>query len=500
MKFKSGINRTTRYEHLAEELAFSIRTGVMKFGDRLPSVRQLSTSRGVSASTVFEAYYLLEARGLIRARERSGYFVTAGGTSVPPTPDTISSYPNAHLPADASELVFSVLESVKSRDVIPLGSAFPSPLLYPLPRLARSLAHGASKMDPWATVDGMTPGNAELRRQIAQRYLADGVHVTPDDIIITNGALEALNLCLQTVTRPGDLVVVESPTFYGALQALENLGLKAVEVPSNPRDGIDLGVLAQVLSMHKLAACWLMTNFQNPLGSLMPDEKKRELVAMLALHGVPLIEDDVYGELYFGKRRPLPAKAFDEAGLVLHCSSFSKSLAPGYRLGWAIPGKFRQRVSRLKLMRTLAVAAPVQEGVADYLAKGGYDRHLRKLRHALSQQQTALTTAVLHHFPFGTRVTHPQGGYFTWVELPSSVDTLVLQQDARALEISITPGPMFSSRALFRNCVRLNYGHPWSPALDKAISMLGHLISLQLAGSITFNKPLLQQSRALDYP
>jgi DNA-binding transcriptional MocR family regulator len=470
-----------RYEQLAEELASSIRTGVMKLGDRLPSVRQVSTSRGVSASTVFEAYYLLEARGLIRARERSGYYVTAGGTSLPPVPATPDSYDGMCLPVEVSELIFSVLESVKTRDVVPLGSAFPSPLLYPLPRLARSLAHGANTMDPWTTVDDITPGNAVLRRQIALRYLADGVHIQPDDIIITNGALEALNLCLQTVTKPCDSVVVESPTFYGALQALQNLGLKAIEVPSNPRDGIDLGVLAQVLDMHRPAACWLMTTFQNPLGSLMPDEKKRSLVALLASHGVPLIEDDVYGELYFGQKRPLPAKAFDEVGLVLHCSSFSKSLAPGYRLGWAIPGRFRQNVSRLKLMRTLAVAAPVQEGIADYLEKGGYDRHLRQLRHALSQQQIALASAILRHFPFGTRATRPEGGYFMWVELPSGVDTLVLLRDACALGISITPGPMFSARALFKNCVRLNYGHPWTPEFDKAIATLGHLATGQLA-------------------
>jgi DNA-binding transcriptional MocR family regulator len=215
----------------------------------------------------------------------------------------------------------------------------------------------------------------------------------------------------------------------------------------------------------------------------MPDEKKRALVALLASHNVPLIEDDVYGELYFGKKRPLPAKSYDEAGLVLHCSSFSKSLAPGYRVGWAIPGKFRQNVSRLKLTRTLAVAAPVQEGIADYLAKGGYDRHLRQLRHALSQQQIALATAVLSHFPFGTRATRPEGGYFMWVELPAGVNTLLLQRDACAVGISIAPGPMFSARASFKNCIRLNYGHPWTPAFEKAIVTLGRLATLQLANA-----------------
>lgn len=470
-----------RYEQLAEEFGASIRSGVMKHGDRLPSVRQASSSRGVSASTVFEAYYLLEARGLIRAQERSGYYVTASGVALPPEPEMALAQVATTGPVAVSELIFSVLESVKTRDVVPLGSAFPSPLLFPLPRLARSLAHGAHAMDPWSTVDDITPGNAKLRRLIALRYLADGVFVQPDDIVMTNGALEALNLCLQTVTKAGDAVVVESPTFYGALQALENLGLKVIEVPSCPRQGIDLVLLAQVLEMYRPAACWLMTNFQNPVGCTMPDEKKRVLVNLLASHAVPLIEDDVYGELYFGKRRPLPAKAFDKAGVVLHCSSFSKCLAPGYRVGWAIPGQFRQRVSRLKLTRTLAVAAPVQEGMADYLAKGGYDRHLRQLRQALCQQQTALSSAVLRHFPAGTRATRPEGGYFLWVELPAGVDTLALQREASALDISIAPGPMFSSRAAFKHCLRLNYGHPWSARLESAIATLGRLASSQLA-------------------
>jgi DNA-binding transcriptional MocR family regulator len=469
-----------RYELLAEEIAASIRSGMLDVGDRLPSVRQISTSRGVSVSTVFEAYYLLEARGLIRARERSGYYVTAGNASLPPEPVIHSNCCTGSLPVRINDLVFSILESVKSRDVVPLASAFPSPLLYPLPRLARSLARGAETMDPWATVDDITPGSATLRRQIATRYMADGVLVQPDDIVITNGALEALNLCLQAVTQPGDAVIVESPTFYGALQALENLGLRAIEVPSCPRDGICLNRLAQALAAEKPAACWIMTNFQNPLGSLMPDENKRALVDLLAAQGVPLIEDDVYGELYFGARRPLPAKAFDQEGLVLHCSSFSKCLAPGYRLGWALPGRYREQVARLKLTRTLAVAAPVQEGLSDYLARGGYDRHLRQLRHTLSLQQTAMSCAVQRHFPPGTKASRPEGGYFLWVEFPAGVDTLVLQREACLRNISVAPGPMFSARGEFRNCIRLNFGHHWDAKVEGAIAALGALAAGQL--------------------
>jgi DNA-binding transcriptional MocR family regulator len=469
-----------RYEALAEEIAQSIRTGVMKLGDRLPSVRQASTSRGVSPSTVFEAYYLLEARGLIRARERSGYYVIAGGKSLPPEPEISSRPAGDSTVVDVSQLVFDVLESTKTRDVVPFGSAFPSPLLFPLPRLARSMASSVRAMDPWSTVDDLSPGNESLRRQIALRYLADGLHVHTDEIVITNGALEALNLCLQAVARPGDSVIIESPTFYAALQALERIGLKAIEVPTHPREGVDLEVLALALERHKPKACWLMTNFQNPLGSLMTDEKKRALVELLTLHDVPLIEDDVYGELYFGNKRPTSAKAFDTKGLVMHCSSFSKCLAPGYRVGWAASGRYTRDVVRLKLTTTLSASAPAQAALADYLAKGGYDKHLRQLRHALSVQQSAMVQAVVRHFPRGTKATRPHGGYFLWIELPGNVNALEVHRNALSLGISVAPGPMFSAHRGFTNCIRLNYGHPWDDRAEVALETLGRLIATLL--------------------
>ncbi len=466
-----------RYEILAEEIAQSIRTGIMKLGDRLPSVRQASTSRGVSPSTVFAAYYLLEARGLIRARERSGYYVTAGARMAPPEPETASRPAAESLPLDVSELVFDVLESVRTRDVVPFGSAFPSPLLFPLPRLARSMASTVLGMDAWSTVDDLAPGNLALRRQIALRYLADGVHVHTDEIVITNGALEALNLSLLAVARPGDSVLIESPTFYAALQALERLGLHAIEVPTHPREGMDLDALALALERHKPSACWMMTTFQNPLGSLMPDAKKQALVQLLGVHGVPLIEDDVYGELYFGSKRPAHTKAFDQDGLVLHCSSFSKCLAPGYRIGWVATGKFTRAVSRQQLTTSLSASGPAQAAIADYLAKGGYDKHLRQLRHTLALQQNAMIEAVVRHFPRGTRATRPEGGYFLWVELPGNTDALRVHQHALSMGISVAPGPMFSARRQFTNCLRLNYGHPWDERAEAAFVTLGQLIA-----------------------
>ena len=466
-----------RYEILAEDIAQSIRTGVLKHGDKLGSVRQTSISRGVSPSTVFEAYYLLEARGLIRAKERSGYYVIAGLKKLPPEPEVTSRPDSSSSTVDVSRLVFDILESTRSRDVVPLGSAFPSPLLYPFDQLAKTMSNSHRHIDPWSTVDDLTPGNMQLRRQIALRYLVDGMHVHTDEIIITNGALEALNLCLFAVTRPGDSVIIESPCFYGALQSLERIGLKAIEIPTHPREGIDLHALAEAIKTHQPKACWVMTNFQNPLGSLMPDAKKRELVTLLAKHQIPLIEDDVYGELYFGKRRPVPAKAYDTNGLVLHCSSFSKSLAPGYRVGWAIPGRFTEAVARHKLTTSISASVPAQETLAAYLQKASYDRHLRELRHILSVQQSAMIEAIVRYFPEGTKATRPSGGYFLWLELPGHVNALHIHSQALSLGISVAPGPMFSAKRSFTNCLRVNFGHPMNARMESALSTLGKLVT-----------------------
>ena len=464
-----------RYEALAADIEASLRSGVLRPGDRLPSVRHTCASRGVSASTVVQAYYLLEARGLVQARERSGYFVRSGLRSAPPELEQASQPQGQSIAVDVSERVFEVLESTMARNVVPLGSAFPSPLLYPLARLGQALAASARSLDPWSAVDDLTPGHAGLRRQIALRYLAAGMPVSADDIVITNGALEALNLCLTAVTRAGDAVLVESPTFYAALQSLERMGLHAIEVPTHPREGIDLAALEAAIVRHRPQACWLMTTFQNPLGSLMPEAKKKALVALITRHQLPLIEDDVYAELYLGDQRPLPAKAFDTEGLVLHCSSFSKSLAPGYRIGWATPGRFTRTVARHKLTCTLSASVPAQAALALYLERGGFDKHLRKLRAALAAQQAVFAQAVGHYFPTGTRATRPEGGYFLWVELPEGSDALHIHRQALAQGISVAPGPIFSASHAFTNCLRLNYGHAWNARTEQALTTLGQL-------------------------
>ncbi len=458
----------TLYEQLVEELERLVHTAVLKPGDRMPSVRKLARTRSLSPGTVLQAYGVLEDKGLIEARPRSGYFVVGASRELFPVPG-IQPSGNDSTPVDVSELVFTILAAAKDRNVVPFGSAFPSPLLFPIRQLASAFARGLRNLDPWKTVEDLPPGNRELRRLIALRYLEGGTTVEPDGVVITSGALEALNLCLQVVTRPGDVVVIESPAFYGALQAIEALSLRAVEIPTDPRHGVSLDALEAALHRHPIRACWFMTTFQNPLGSKMPEATKKALVELLTRHNVPLIEDDVYAELYLRGERPRPAKAFDTAGLVMHCSSFSKCLAPGLRVGWAAPGRYTRQVEQRQMMSTLSVTVPSQAAIVDYLKRGGYERHLRRLRHALLNQQNQMLQAISRHFPVDCRITCPDGGYFLWVELPAGVNALEVHRKAMEAGVSVSPGPMFSAHRGFRNCLRLNYGHPWSEQSEQAI-------------------------------
>ncbi len=464
-----------RYEQLADEIARQIQDNVLRPGDRLPSVRQTCEARQISPATVFQAYYLLESRGLIRSEPRSGYFVNPRSTTRSQEPVLSAPSKGAHR-VDITTLVMEGLTLAADREIVPLGTAYPDPALFPLETINRILATSARQHDAWNAVNHLPTGNEKLRREIGKRYLAHGTDIGVNEIVLTNGAMEGLNLCLEAVTKPGDIVVVESPCFYGTLLALERRGVKAIEAPTHPRDGMDLSALANILETQRPQAVWLMTNFQNPLGCSMPRDKKRALVDLITRHQTPLIEDDVFGELHHEGEAPSSAKTFDQSGLVLHCSSFSKTLAPGYRVGWVAAGRFAEEIRRLKFMASMSGSIPVQAALAEYLQSGGYDRHLRHMRTALKAQKEALVDAVNRHFPRGTRLTRPSGGYFVWVDMPwDSTDSLTLRDAALVEKISVAPGPMFSIQGEFRNCLRLNFGHPWAAQMEQAIAAMGEI-------------------------
>ncbi|WNG31423.1 PLP-dependent aminotransferase family protein [Cystobacter fuscus] len=466
-------SRPRRYEQVAERLAEAMAAGTLRPGDRLPSVRQLSLRERVSISTVLQAYLHLESLGLVETRPQSGHYVRRREHLRLEEPRVSRPTPTATPPSN-SALVARVYQAARDERVVQLGAAVPAPELLPGPRLHRDMVM-LSRQRPDAIGYDMPPGCLELRRQVARRALDWGCSLSPDDFVTTCGATEAVYLSLAAVARAGDTVAVESPAYYGTLQALESLGLRALELPTHPRHGLELDALEAALDKRRVAAVLVVPSFSNPLGACMPEENRARLVAMLARREIPLIEDDLYGDLHHGLERARTCKSFDREGLVLLCGSVSKTLAPGFRVGWVAPGRFQERIELLKFAHSVATPTLPQLAVARFLANGGYDKHLRTLRRRLASQVERMTEAICEHFPEGTRVSRPSGGSLLWVELPPTVDTLVLH--ARALEagISIAPGRIFSAQARYTNCIRLNCGQVWSPRIEAAMATLGSL-------------------------
>jgi DNA-binding transcriptional MocR family regulator len=446
--------------------------GVYKIGDRIPSVRALSQQLSVSISTVTEAYRLMEDQGRIEARPQSGYYVRP---YLPHLPEPATSQPIAEpTPVGNGEIVMRVMRDTSDSRLLQLGAAIPNPELLPLAKLSRSMVGVLrNNMNLGSTYDAPL-GCESLRVQVARRAIGAGCTLTPDQVLTTVGGAEALNLCLQAVCKPGDTIAIESPMFYGILQTIESLGLKALEIPTHPRDGISLEALRYALEQNDVRACLVVPNFSNPLGSCMPDENKKALAGMLVERDIPLIEDDVYGELSFDNERPKVIKAFDKTGNVLLCSSFSKTIAPGYRVGWVAAGKFQAQVEYLKFVRNVSTPVPTQMAVASFLESGGYDHHLRRIRRIYAKQVGLMAQAVARYFPEGTKVTRPQGGYVLWVEMPAYVDSVELYRMALNSGVTIAPGPIFSARQKYRNFVRLNAAF-WSDKVKDAIENLGRL-------------------------
>ncbi|MEM1253921.1 MAG: PLP-dependent aminotransferase family protein [Cyanobacteria bacterium P01_H01_bin.21] len=471
----------TLYEQVADRLQSLIREGTLKPGDRLPSVRKLKQQLSVSVSTVLEAYRLLEDQGFIVARPQSGYYVKTTALALPDEPSQ-SAPPLQVCPVDIS-LMLRLLRMDLSPETIHLGTAVPGVAHFPLNTLNRLMGQ-VMRSDPMAVHTYSTvPGCESLRREVAKRMLNAGCSVTSDQVVATAGTTEAYYLSLRTVTKPGDTVVIESPAYYAILEAMNSLGLNALELPTHPQEGISLSALQSALENQSVSACILVSNFSNPVGSCMGDRKKKALVDLLNQYDIPLIEDDIYGDLNFEGSRPKAIKAFDTEGRVLYCSSVSKTLSPGLRVGWCIPGRYQQQIEHTKVVVSHMTATAPQLTVAAFFANGGYDRHLRHLRRAYQQQMNRMLQAILEYFPAETRVTRPRGGHVLWVEIPG-VNALDLFEEAIQHHISIAPGPMFSPSGGYQNCFRLNTGLPWSDDIEQAVKTLGQLAKKQLARKI----------------
>lgn len=465
------------YSQVAERLEQMIGKGVLRTGDKLPSVRVLSEEQGISMSTAFKAYSELEMKGLVEARPKSGYYVRYIPQETPRAPCRESHPP---LPKDISvdEMIREVYRSLTAEGIVRLSVAAPALVHLPEAKLNKSMLEALRENANSCIHYDDIQGNTRLRQQLARLAFSWGGVAAPEDIITTQGCMEALSLCLHALTRPGDTVAIEAPGYFGVSMVLHSHGLKVLEVPVHPDTGIDLDYLEDALKRVPVAACLFVSNFNNPTGACMPDERKERLVQMLAQRDIPLIEDDIYGELYFGKSRPLACKHFDRKGLVLYCSSFSKMLAPGYRVGWCIPGRFREQVLKQKLAHTITSATPTHAAIAHFLEAGRFGLHIRKLRKALHTQCLRYTQAVCAHFPEQVRVARPQGGYTLWLELPPQANAYTLYRQAIRHNISIAPGQIFSSDGRFSNYIRISFGAPFSEEIEQSIRVVGGLVGL----------------------
>jgi DNA-binding transcriptional MocR family regulator len=459
---------------LASTIERQISTGALQVGDRLPSIRQLQREQGVSVSTILQAYFWLENRGRIQARPQSGFYVC------PPDPRAAKEPEFRRIPTQPTELGMSralleVLTAANARENTPFGAATIKPDLLPIARLNQIIRKTLQREPAHSGSAQLPPGIETLRRQVARRSLTLGCSFSPGDVVITCGGMEGLNLALRAVARSGDVIAIEGPTYFGVLQVIESLGMKAIEIPTYPREGMCLEELDTAIQQHKIKACVVMSNGHNPLGLVASDTRKRELVELVTRHRIPLIEDDVYGDLTYTDARPRSVKAYDTEDLVITVSSFSKTLGSGLRIGWMAAGRFSRQVAELKFINTVSSPALSQLIVSEFIESGGYERHLRKLRAILSNQVHQMRQAVARYFPDGTRISNPRGGYVLWVELPKQVDSMQLYHLALQHKIGILPGSLFSAGKGFRNFIRLSCGHPYSPEAERSLITLGQL-------------------------
>lgn len=463
-----------KYKQVEQAITGRIETGELLPGSKLPSLRQISSSLRVSLSTATHAYEEMERKGIIKSRPRSGYYVRGEFRRIP-TPSRSNPAPLEPSLVNKGTLIRTALETVGNDDLLPLGVVCPGRELLPYKRLARILSSVIKNQSDRILDYQPIAGNKELRRQIAFRSIDCGSDISPEEMIITTGAMEALYISLRILTRPGDMVLIQSPTYYCFLQLLETLGLRAVEIPSCPVNGISPADIRHAVDTFDISACILSPNFNNPDGSLLPDERKKEVVSLLAKKDIPLVEDDVYGEIFFGQHRPRTFKSYDRNGGVVLCSSFSKTIAPGYRVGWLAPGRFMEKAMEIKATTNVACVSPTQIAMAQYLREAHYDRHLRKLRQAIKDQTDLMRAEIGRSFPKETRVSNPQGGSVLWVELPEGCDGVDLFFRARERGIGIVPGSVFSPREAYTGFIRLSTGALWSEEIREGLRTLGRM-------------------------
>lgn len=471
------MSKDVLYLKIAKAVIQQIQTGTLKFGDKLPSLRSAQKLHNVSLNTVKQAYVELESRSMIESRPKLGYFVSQTSQRKLALP-SVSNLIASEKDKSNEDLFEKVFGSISNPDITQFALGIPGNNFLPLAKMKKSIMNVAKNKKDAGTAYEPVQGSEHLRREIAKWTLVLEGKITEDDLVITSGAMNAIYNCLMAVTKPGDSVAVESPVYFGILQAIQLLGLKAVEIPTHPILGVDLEALKKVLPT--ISACCFVTDFNNPLGFQMPDENKKELVRLITEYNVPLIEDDIYGNVYFGAERPKPCKYYDEAGMVMWVNSVTKVLAPGYRIGWVAPGKFKDKIIRQKMIQTGCNPSFYSDVIADFLEHGRYDHHLRTFRNKLYGNYLQIQRAVNTYFPDNTKMSEPKGGFMLWLELDKKICTEDLYNEAVSKKMNFAPGRMFSQYNQFQNCMRLNYAMEWTDRVESDIEILGKMIKKRM--------------------
>jgi Transcriptional regulators containing a DNA-binding HTH domain and an aminotransferase domain (MocR family) and their eukaryotic orthologs len=468
----------TRYQYLADLLAERIEQGLYRSGEKLPSVRNLSQEHGVSISTVQQAYQTLETLQLITPQPRSGYFV-APRKALPPVP-AMSRPVQRPVEVTQWDQVLEMLDARLDKDIILFGGGAPDitqPSLKPLWReLSRVVQHQPAEVLGYDEL----AGRRELREQIARLMLDGGSTVTADDVVITSGCHSALSIALLAVCKPGDIIAVESPSFYGTMQLLRGLGIKALEIPTDPETGISVEALELALEQWPVKGVILVPNCNNPLGFIMPEARKRAVLALAQRHDIVIFEDDIYGELAAEYPRPRTVHSFDIDGRVLMCSSLTKTVAPGLRVGWIAPGRYRDRVMHMKYASSGTNPPATQLAAAAFVREGHYHRHIRRMRQIYQNNMETYTCWLRQYFPCGICVTRPMGGYMLWVELPEVVDMVCVAKQLCRLKIQVAPGSLFSASGKYRNCLRINCALPTTEQHREVMQKLGDAVRVAM--------------------
>ncbi len=464
------------YEKIANKIEHQVHEGIFLPGAKIPSVRKSSKQMEVSVATVLQAYSLLEDRGVIKARPQKGYFVQ--NTQL--QPENLTKTVPSQNGSTTQTLLNCLLHASQDESIIQFGAAIPKSQYLPIRQLQRSVGRLMRLEPEMCAAYEFTPGSLSLRRQIAIRMLDSSCQLQPDDITITLGCQNALMLALQAVTEPGDTVAIESPTYHGVLQAIEVLNLKAIEIPCSVQTGIDLDLLESTAENWNIKACVVTPNSQNPTGATLDNQARQQLIKQAIEHDFTLIEDDVYGELSYSDKRERALKADDKNDSIIYCSSFSKSIAPGFRIGWIVGGKFQAQIEHYAYVQSLGIPTLTQTAIANFLENGAYDRHLRKTRSAYQENLLRCQGLIMKHFPEGTEVSIPKGGFLLWITLPNTVDSMILQAQALESGIGLLPGLAFSLTPQFSHHFRLNYALDWDNRTDSALKTLGELCQQQI--------------------